>query len=85
MLSLKESDSDSPNLLELCPSHASHARLTRARVGGNWPVSDPMICRGSDSCKLRSPILSAMKSRDRKTNLEPGKNLFVESNSIDLT
>jgi hypothetical protein len=44
-----------------------------------------MIAYSSASCKLISPILSAMKSKDPKTNLEHGKNLVANSNIIDLT
>jgi hypothetical protein len=52
---------------------------------GNRSTSDPNIACGSGSCKLRSPILSMMKSKDPKTNLESGKNLVADSNAIDLT
>jgi hypothetical protein len=48
-------------------------------------VSDPVISLGSDSYKLRSPILPAMKSKDLKTNLDLGRNLVVDLNAIDLT
>jgi hypothetical protein len=47
-------------------------------------VPDPAISRDSGYCKLRSPILSAMKSRDPRTNLKPGRNLLVNWNVIDL-
>jgi hypothetical protein len=50
-----------------------------------WSVSDPVVSCGLGSCKLRFPILSAMKSRDPKSSLEPRRNLFVDLNAIDLT
>jgi hypothetical protein len=48
-------------------------------------MPDPMISCCLGSYKLRSSILSAMKSMDQKTNLEPDKNLVADSNTIDLT
>jgi hypothetical protein len=48
-------------------------------------VFDLAFSRDSGSFKLRSLILSVMKSRDLKTNLEPGRNLLVEMKAIDLT
>jgi hypothetical protein len=78
-------DLDSHVSLDPSSSCASHARLTRTKAGGKRSVSDPAISLGSGSYKLRSPILSAMKSRDTKTNIEPGKNLLVDLNAIDLT
>jgi hypothetical protein len=48
-------------------------------------MPDPMIACDLGSCKLRSSILLAMKSKDLKTNLEPGKNLVDDSNVVDLT
>jgi hypothetical protein len=77
-LSPKGSDSDSPNMLYPCPSHASHVRSSRARIGSTRSVSDLVISRDSASCKLRSPILLAVKSRDPETNLEPGRNKLVD-------
>jgi hypothetical protein len=32
----------------------------------------------SNSCKLRSPNLSAINSRDTRKHLEPGRNLFAD-------
>jgi hypothetical protein len=48
-------------------------------------VSDLSVSRGSGCYKLRFPILSAIKSRDLKTNLEPGRNLSIDLNDNDLT
>jgi hypothetical protein len=48
-------------------------------------VSDPSVSCGLGCYKLRFPILSAIKSRDPKTNLESGRNLSVDLNDIDLT
>jgi hypothetical protein len=48
-------------------------------------VFDSVISCDSGYCNLRSPILSAMKSRDPKTNLEPGRKLLVDLNAINLT
>jgi hypothetical protein len=48
-------------------------------------MPDPVIACGSAFCKLRSLILSAMKSKDPKANLEPGKNLVADLNGIDFT
>jgi hypothetical protein len=84
MLSPKGPDSDSPDSLDSCLSYASHARPTQIGIGGKLSVSDLAISLGSGSCKLRSPILSVMKSKDLKTNLEPRRNLLVNLNSIDL-
>jgi hypothetical protein len=48
-------------------------------------MPDPVIACGSGFCKLISLILSAMKSKDSKANLEPGKNLVADLNAIDFT
>jgi hypothetical protein len=82
---LERSDLDSPILLDLCPGHASHVIPTHTGVGGNRSMPDPVIACGSGFCKLRSLILSAMKSKDPKANLEPGKNLVADLNAIDFT
>jgi hypothetical protein len=81
MLSPEESDSDFTDLLDLYLSRASHARPTRTRVGGNRSVSDLATSRDLGSCKLISPILSTMKSRDLKINLESGRKLLVDLNT----
>jgi hypothetical protein len=85
VLSLEESDSGSPDRLDLCSSCASHVRPTRIGAGGNRSMLDPDIAYGSGSYKNRSPILLAMKRRDPKANLEFGKNFDAISNAIDLT
>jgi hypothetical protein len=66
------SDFNFPDMLDSCPSCALHARLSRAEIGWIRSVPYPVISHGLGSCKLKSPILSAMKSRDPKTNLKPG-------------
>jgi hypothetical protein len=85
MWSLEGSDLDSPALLEPCLSYALHVRPTQTGIVGKHLVSDPAISLGSGSYKLRSPILSTMKSRDPKINLEPRRNLLVDLKTIDLT
>jgi hypothetical protein len=71
-------------LLDPRLSCASHVKLTQTGASGKRSVFDPVISHDSGSCKLISPILSAMKSRDLKTNLKPGRNLLVDLNVIDL-
>jgi hypothetical protein len=84
-LSPERYDSNSLDLLVLCSGHSSHVRTTRTKIGGNRSAPGPEISCCSGSCKLRSPILSAMKCRDPKTNLESGKTLVADSNDVNLT
>jgi hypothetical protein len=48
-------------------------------------VPDPVTFSDSSSCKLRSLNLSVIKSRDLRTHLESGRNLFEDGNIINLT
>jgi hypothetical protein len=91
-ISQSPSESDSDSAIKLLIGSAMmgqqtlwHVRPNRIGIGGNQYASGPEISCYSSSCKLRYPILSVMKCRDLKTNLEPGKNLFSNSNAINLT
>jgi hypothetical protein len=84
-LSPKGSDSASPNVLNPCPSCASVMRLSQAEINRTRSVLDPATSHDSGFYKLRSPNLSAMKSRDPKTHLESGENLVKDWNAIDFT
>jgi hypothetical protein len=77
-LSPEGSISASPDVSKSCLSYASVTRPTRARISGTQSAPDSATSRGLGSCKLRSPHLSAMKSRDPKTHLESRENLFVD-------
>jgi hypothetical protein len=83
-ITLEKPDLDSPDLLDSCLGHASHARPTRTGADGNRSVHNPNIACDSGSYKLIYPILLAMKSNDPKTNLKPSKNLVADSSTIDL-
>jgi hypothetical protein len=74
-----------PQLTRFVPRPRSHVRPTQTEDDGKWSMPDPLICCGFGFCKLRSLILLATKSRDPKTNLEPGRNLVADLNVIDLT
>jgi hypothetical protein len=75
---LQGSDLASPDSFDLCLSCVSIARPTRTGIGGTRLVPIPATSGDSGSCKLRSPNLSSMKSRDPRTHLEPGRNLLVD-------
>jgi hypothetical protein len=71
-------DSASPILLDPCPSCASLMRLTQIGASGRRLVPDSVTSVDSDSCRLRSPNLLAMKRRDPRIHLELGRNLVVD-------
>jgi hypothetical protein len=48
-------------------------------------VTDLATSHNSGSYRLRSLNLLAMKRRDPRTHLEPGRNFVVDWNAIDLT
>ena len=53
-------------------------------TGGNDQKLSDAFEEGPDTFAEQSLILSAMKRRDPKTNLELGRNLLVDLNVIDL-
>jgi hypothetical protein len=74
-LSSEGSGYNSPDVLNLCPSHASNMRLTGAENGGMRSVPDPVTSHDSGFCKLRSPNLFGDKKLGSKNPPRVGKKL----------